>query len=98
MADLQNTTINTTGYLKMPVGTVAQRPSGLTASDAGMIRLCTNFPGYSTPVVEYYDGTDWKSLYTPGVVGSGGTLTTVGGDNIHSFTSDGNSTFSVITE
>ncbi len=84
MATLKNTTINDTGFLTIPVGTVAQRPS---SAAAGMIRICTDFPGFTDPVVEYYNGTDWKSLYTPVTSGSGGTVTTSGAYTVHSFTS-----------
>jgi hypothetical protein len=93
MATLQNTTINTTGFFRVPVGTVAQRPASPLS---GMMRLCTDYPGYSSPVIEYYDGTDWKSLYTPVTVGSGGTVTQSGAFTVHSFTSNG--TFTVLEE
>lgn len=102
MATLQNTTINTAGFLTVPVGTVAQRPGeasgplGVTPA-VGMIRLCTDFPGFATPILEYYDGTDWKSLYTPTYTGTGGTISNAGGYQIHTFTS-GSSTFEVVQE
>lgn len=95
MADLKDTTISTTGHITVPVGTTAQRPS---PGVVGMIRLNTDFAGYDSPVLEYFDGTDWKSLYTPVLSGQGGTLTTSGGFNIHSYTSTGSSTFEVIQE
>tara|TARA_B110000879_G_C11082670_1_gene475508 strand:- start:47 stop:340 length:294 start_codon:yes stop_codon:yes gene_type:complete len=94
MANLLDTRVTTTGFLKIPSGTVAQRPTGLSAGDVGMIRICTDFPGFSDPVVEYYNGTEWKSLYTPVTSGSGGTVTNVGSYAIHSFTS-GSSSFVV---
>lgn len=104
MATLQNTTVNTTGFLTVPVGTVAQRPGvpggpnqAITPAQ-GMIRLCTDFPGFDSPVLEYYDGSDWKSLYTPVATGQGGTETTVGGFNYHTYTTVGNSTFTVVAE
>ena len=90
MATLKNTIIDDTGFLTIPVGTVAQRPASPTA---GMIRLVTDNADYDAPVVEYYDGAEWKSLYTPVTTGVGGTVTTAGGFTIHSFTSGG--TFTV---
>lgn len=102
MADLQNTTIDTTGFLQVPVGPVADRPgqaggayAGVTPQ-TGMIRLCTDFPGYTAPVLEYYDGTDWKSLYTPVLTGQGGSTVTTGGYTIHTYSSTGSDTFEVI--
>lgn len=94
MATLQDTEIDTTGYLRIPVGTTAQRPA---SPETGMVRINTDASGYTSPIVEYYDGTEWKSLYTPVAVGQGGTLTSVGGDNVHTFTS-GSSTFAVVEE
>jgi hypothetical protein len=94
MANLLDTRVTTTGFLKIPSGTVAQRPTGLSAGDVGMIRICTNFPGFSDPVVEYYNGTEWKSLYTPVTVGTGGVKTSSGAYTVHSYTS-GSSTFVV---
>lgn len=90
MATLKNTIIDDTGHLTIPVGTIAQRPS---TPASGMIRLVTDNPDYSAPVVEYYDGSAWKSLYTPVTTGVGGTVTSAGGFTIHSFTSGG--TFTV---
>ena len=53
MAQFANdTVINDTGFLNLPTGTTAQRPSPLT----GMIRYNTDL-GY----VELYDGTKWSS-------------------------------------
>ena len=95
MATLKNTTIDSTGFLTLPVGTVAQRP-GSPAS--GMIRICTDFPGFSDPIVEYYNGTEWKSLYTPVASGSGGTVSATGGQQYHTYTTVGNDTFVVIVE
>lgn len=55
MASLKNTTINDTGYLQLPAGTNAQRPTGAT----GMIRVNTN----STPYfLEIYQGGSWRVL------------------------------------
>jgi hypothetical protein len=51
MATLKNTNINDTGFLKLPVGTTAQRPaSPLT----GYVRYNT-----TTGQAEIYNGTTW---------------------------------------
>jgi len=55
MATLKNTTINDTGFLRLPVGTTAQRPSSPTA---GMARYNTDYGA-----IEYYNGTTWASDY-----------------------------------
>jgi hypothetical protein len=49
----QNTTLNTTGALTLPVGTTAQRPTPVT----GMTRYNTAFGG-----LEVYNGTDWSLI------------------------------------
>lgn len=51
MAQLQNTTIDSTGFLKLPTGTTAQRPA---SPAAGMIRYNTSFD-----LPEVYNGTAW---------------------------------------
>lgn len=51
MATLKNTTINDTGFFRIPVGTSAQRPASPTA---GMLRYNTDL-GYA----EVYNGTAW---------------------------------------
>lgn len=51
MATLKNTTINDTGYLRLPSGTTAQRPGSPVA---GMTRYNSEYGN-----VEYYDGTKW---------------------------------------
>ena len=53
MASLKNTTINDTGYLRLPVGTTAQRPT----PSAGMMRFNS-----STGKVEYYTGSAWTNF------------------------------------
>ena len=90
MATLKNTTVNDTGHLTVPVGTVAQRPA---SPAVGMMRICTNFPGFTSSIVEYYDGVSWKSLYTPTASGAGGTEVTSSGNRYHTYTSSG--TFTV---
>ena len=56
MATLKNTTIDDTGFIKLPVGTTAQRPASPVA---GMVRYNTDIKN-----VEYYDAiaTTWKTL------------------------------------
>ena len=53
MATIKNTTIDDTGYLKLPVGNSAQRPTG----QAGMIRYNT---AYSS--VEFFNGVNWIAI------------------------------------
>ena len=54
MATLQSTTINDTGYLILPKGTTAQRPSSPTT---GMIRYNTEYQ-----YTEYYNGSAWNPI------------------------------------
>jgi hypothetical protein len=53
MANLKNTTINDTGFIKLPSGTIAQRP---VSPSAGMFRYNTDFGAE-----EYYNGTRWMT-------------------------------------
>jgi hypothetical protein len=77
MATLKNTTINDTGFLRVPNGTTGERPSGVT----GMIRYNT-----STAGLEVYtsNGTKWVNVAGPAytvdalIVAGGGS----GGANI----------------
>ena len=50
MAQLKNTTINDTGFIRLPLGTSAQRPSGTQ----GMVRYNTQ-----TNVIEFFNGSSW---------------------------------------
>ena len=87
MATLKNTTINDTGYLGMPVGTTAQRPSS-PAVGYTRVNSSTNY------LEMYYNGT-WVNLIYIGVVSAtGGTITYDGNFKIHTFTNSG--TFQVI--
>jgi len=52
MANLLNTNINDTGYLRLPIGTDADRP----ADEVGAVRLNSN-----KGIVEYWDGYAWES-------------------------------------
>lgn len=63
MATLKNTTINDTGFLTIPSGTIAQRP---TSPSAGMFRYNTDLK-----VNEYYDGTSWVNTTQISIVTSG---------------------------
>lgn len=54
MAQLKNTTIDTTGFLDLPAGTTAQRPGSPVT---GMTRFNT-----SLNYVEYYNGSEWLEL------------------------------------
>jgi hypothetical protein len=47
----------------------------------------------STGLLEYYNGTNWRTVNTGGVAATGGTITQVGGQVIHTFTGSG--TFTV---
>ena len=59
MADLQDLTIDDTGFLKLPSGTTAQRPS---SPEAGDIRYNTD-EGY----IEWYDpaNNEWVAAAFP---------------------------------
>jgi hypothetical protein len=56
MANLKNLTISDTGYLGLPSGTTAQRPSPATA---GMIRYNTTLS-----TIEFYNGSAWANYTT----------------------------------
>lgn len=73
MAQLQNTTINDTGFLKLPSGNTANRPT-VGASAAGMIRFNT-----STSSPEWYDDAyqSWFPLGEVSPTATGGTVTNI---------------------
>ena len=81
--DLQvagNVSLTGTGSIVVPVGTTAQRPAtGLS----GMVRFDSDLDA-----LQIYNGTAWSSVGTS-MYATGGTLTTVDGYRIHSFTSSG---------
>jgi hypothetical protein len=83
MAILKNTNINDTGYLRLPVGTTAQRPASPVAGD---VRFNT-----TEGVMEIYSGTAWSLVGK--FQAEGGSVSNAGGFKIHTFTSPG--TFSV---
>jgi hypothetical protein len=96
MADLKNTIINDTEFLKLPGGTEAQRPS-VASWETGMMRYNTS---ENPALIEFYNGSTWVQLGAAiPIDASGGSISdiTVGGQEyrVHSFTSTGNSTFTV---
>lgn len=93
MAQLQNTTINDTGFLTLAGGSTAQRPSPV----AGMIRLNT-----SNNLLEFYDAAGWRPItgISRGSIGTGGNQILYAASNlgrgngvVHIFTSPGSHTF-----
>lgn len=54
MANLKNTDINDTGYIRPALGTTAQRP---VTPSVGMIRWNSSLAS-----LEAYDGSTWKKL------------------------------------
>lgn len=89
MADLNNTTINDTGFLTLPAGTTAQRP---VSPQNGMLRRNTD-----TGVIEYYNGntSSWEDIFfKPKAVG--GELSIIAGHYVHIF--KGNGSLNVLEE
>ena len=93
MAQLKNTTISDTGFLQLPVGTTAQRP---TTPANGQMRFNT-----TAGKAEFYNATAaaWLGTAATGVVATGGTVYDVDVEGttyrVHTFTTTGNSTFTV---
>ena len=81
---------NATSALKIPVGTTGQRP-GTPA--AGQIRYNSELDQ-----AEVYSGTEWKAVGGSPFDASGGTVTTVDGFKIHTFTTSGTFTPSLTKE
>lgn len=54
MATFKNTIINDTGFIQLPRGTTAQRPS---TPLLGMVRYNTTWN-----ITEYYDGSNWRDI------------------------------------
>ena len=73
-------TMSSTGSLKIPAGTTAQRPTGVN----GMIRFNTTLN-----YIEYYNGA-WLDTSSIGIVASGGTTATYSGYKSHTFLASGN--------
>jgi hypothetical protein len=91
MANLQATTFSQDGYLTLPVGSVANRPS----ASAGMLRYNNNSAD-STNLLEFYDGTNWRPVtgYSAGTLGTGGdSIFYLNNSIVHMFTTVGNATF-----
>lgn len=86
MATLKDTTINDTGFIRLPSGTTDQRPG---TPSVGMIRYNTDITSN-----EYYNGTRWIPIAesTVGNATTGGSITSSAGYRIHTFTS-GTGTF-----
>jgi hypothetical protein len=74
--------VNSTGAIRIPVGTVAQQPTAA----AGLIRLNSDNPSF-----DYHDGTAWRTAITTavGAVGQG-----AGNNQITYFSTPGNITSS----
>jgi hypothetical protein len=84
MATLKETTVDDTGFIRLPQGTTGERPGTPTL---GMTRFNT-----SLSQLEYWDGYNWLSFNeTSGYItaATGGTITTSGNFKIHTFTSSG---------
>lgn len=89
MATLNDTTINDTGFLTLPVGSQGQRPS----ASQGMVRYNSD---HSNASLEFYDGSQWRPVtgFSEGTVGTGGNSIVYGNNGIsHMFTSTGSHTF-----
>jgi len=93
MATLQNTTINSTGFLQLPRGSTAQRPASPSNGD---VRFNTDFN-----IVEWYDGT-YTSWFPAGVlspIATGGTVSNFTqngrGYRAHTFSTIGTASFTV---
>lgn len=87
MATLQTTTFNDTGFITLPSGTTAQRPSPST----GMMRYNSTMD-----LLEWYNGTLWLPVtgYSAGTIGTGGqSIGFSNGGIVHQFTTTGNHTF-----
>jgi hypothetical protein len=77
-------TMSSTGSLRLPNGTTAQRPTGAN----GMIRYNTTLAA-----IEEFRGSAWETL-SDSFSATGGTKTTSGSYTYHTFTSSGSITFS----
>jgi hypothetical protein len=72
---------NTNTAIKIPVGTTVQRPD---TPVAGQLRYNSTLDQ-----AEVYSGTEWKAVGGSPFDASGGTVTTVDGFKIHTFTASG---------
>ena len=92
MAQLNNTTIDDTGFIRLPNGTTGQRPTG----SPGQMRYNS-----TTGKVEFYNGTasEWVGTPESGVIATGGRIhdAEVNGTlyRVHVFNTIGSETFTV---
>lgn len=78
MAELKNTTFSDSGFLELPSGTTAERPS---SPSSGMLRYNT-----TNNVMEVYDGSNWTTVDGSNLADStGGVYTTRYYDNGESY-------------
>lgn len=87
MANIKNTTVDDSGFIQLPAGTTAQRPSGA----AGQLRYNT-----TTNKTETYNGdlADWAGVVNDGALATGGNAVfdiNSEGTNyrVHTFTTSG---------
>lgn len=88
MANLQDTTINDTGFISLPTGNDTTERPGNTA---GRMRY-----NATRNLLEFFDGNQWRQVtgYSAGAIGTGGQSITYGnGGIVHMFTTVGNHTF-----
>lgn len=92
MATIKNTNVDDTGFVKLPAGTTAQRPTG----ESGQLRLNT-----TTNKTELYNGeaNTWSGAGNQGVIATGGDsvydINSQGTNyRVHVFTSNGTLTVS----
>lgn len=83
MANLKNTIINDTAFIKIPQGSTANRPGN---PNVGSVRFNTDYN-----IVEYYTGSVWKNTrQTIGVNTTGSVQTSQKGDyRVYAFTGSG---------
>ncbi len=81
---------NATTAIKIPVGTTGERPG---TPVAGQLRYNSTLDQ-----AEVYSGTEWKAVGGSPFDASGGTVTTVDGFKIHTFTTSGTFTPSLTKE
>lgn len=92
MAQLKDTTINDTGFIRLPVGTTAQQPGqgNQPPAEAGQVRFNTNLN-----IVEWYDDqlNNWFPVGLVRPSATGGTITNINLNNVsyrvHTFNSNG---------
>lgn len=92
MANLQNITLDDTGFIRLPQGTTAQRPA---SPATGMVRFNT-----TTNSTEYYNGLVWRNFNRSTSANVTGTVETidVGIYRVHTFRGSGSITFTTYPE